>query len=274
MKLTLGYSPCPNDCFMFDAMVHGKIDTEGLEFEVVMEDVESLNKRALHLYKSPLDISKLSYHAYMYASENYNLLQSGSALGRGCGPLLITNNKNLDVNNLPLDAKIAIPGKYTTAHMLFSLAFPKHKHKTSMVFSDIENAVLSDGFDAGVIIHENRFTYQLKGLHKIIDLGEYWETQTGCAIPLGGIVVSKNINDEITRKINRVLQRSVQYAFDNPSSSKDYVKQHAQEMDENVMQNHINLYVNNFSVDLGLEGNKAVDELEKRFNNLQLENNK
>ena len=143
-----------------------------------------------------------------------------------------------------------------------------------MVFSDIENAVLSDEFDAGVIIHENRFTYQLKGLHKIIDLGEYWETQTECAIPLGGIVVSKNITDEITSKINRVLQRSVLFAFDNPTSSRHYVKQHAQEMNEEVMQNHINLYVNNFSVDLGLEGNKAVDELEKRFNNLQLENNK
>lgn len=274
MKLTLGYSPCPNDCFIFDAMVHGKIDTEGLEFEVVMEDVESLNKRALHLLKLPLDITKLSYHAYMYATNNYNLLQSGSALGRGCGPLLITNNKSLDVNNLPLDSKIAIPGKYTTAHMLFSLAFPKHHNKTSMVFSAIEEAVLSNDFDAGVIIHENRFTYQLRGLHKIIDLGDYWETQTGCAIPLGGIVVSKNISDEITMKINRVLQRSVQFAFDNPISSRQYVKQHAQEMDEQVMQNHINLYVNNFSLDLGIEGTKAVEELKQRFNIVQLENSK
>ncbi len=268
MILTLGYSPCPNDCFMFDAMVHGKIDTEGLDFEVVMEDVETLNKRALNLYQLPLQISKLSYHAYMYARKNYNLLQSGSALGRGCGPLLISKNKSLTSSNLPIDSKIAIPGNYTTAHMLFSFAFSQHRNKTSLVFSEIENAVLSNEFDAGVIIHENRFTYQDRGLYKIIDLGEYWESQTGCAIPLGGIVVSKNISMQVTEKINRVLKRSIQYAFDSPTSSQEYVKQHAQEMIEEVIRNHINLYVNNFSLELGSEGNKAILELSNMFSEL------
>jgi 1,4-dihydroxy-6-naphthoate synthase len=254
---------------MFHAMVHGKIDTEGLEFDVVLDDVESLNKRALGLVASPLQISKLSFHAYLYAINSYNLLQSGAALGRGCGPLLITNNKNFETTSLPSNAKIAVPGKYTTANMLFSLAYPKHQNTKFMVFSNIEQAVLSGEFDAGVIIHENRFTYQSKGLHKIIDLGAYWESQTGCAIPLGGIVVSKTISAATAQKINRVLQQSILYAFKNPTSSIDYIKQHAQEMDEVVIQNHINLYVNEYSVALGLEGNRAIDELKNKFKTLK-----
>ena len=188
MNFTLGFSPCPNDCFIFDALVHKKIDTQGIDFTLVMEDVEALNNRA---FQSELDITKLSYHAFIYLTNTYNLLNSGSELGFNCGPLLIQNSKNkiTDINT----ASIAIPGKYTTANFLLSLAFPNAKNKKEMLFSDIENALLLNKIDAGLIIHENRFTYQEKGLEKIIDLGEFWESLIHAPIPLGGIVIKKNI---------------------------------------------------------------------------------
>lgn len=253
MKLTLGFSPCPNDCFIFDALVHQKIDTQGLEFEIVMEDVEALNNRA---FKMDLDITKLSYHAFIYLTNAYSLLNSGSALGFNCGPLLVQslNQPLSDINQ----ARIAIPGKYTTANFLLSLAYPKALNKQELVFSDIETAVLTQKVDAGLLIHENRFTYQEKGLEKIADLGEFWESLIHAPIPLGGIVVKKSIDKKLQQLIDSLIKQSVEFAFANPESSMDYVKQHAQEMSLEVMKKHINLYVNQFSLDLGELGRNAV----------------
>lgn len=258
MKLTLGYSPCPNDTFIFDAMVHHKIDTEGLTFDVIMEDVEALNQRA---FQQELDITKLSYHALAYLVDNYALLDAGSALGNGVGPLLVT--KDEAIKNKMSSAKIAIPGKYTTANFLFSLAYPESKNKVEILFSDIEGAILRGEVDAGVIIHENRFTYHERGLYKIMDLGEYWESTTGMPIPLGGIVVNRQHPQELQEKINRIMARSVHYAFENPYSSYEYVAAHAQEMDESVRQKHIQLYVNSYTKELGNEGRAAIEYLFK-----------
>jgi len=276
MKLTLGYSPCPNDCFIFDALLHKKIDTEGLDFEVQHEDVEKLNRKAL---KGELDITKLSFHAYAYVLQHYILLRAGSALGFNCGPLLVkrayidplihsvetpvvelveTNShrkwNHEDIANM----KVAIPGKMTTANFLLSLAFPNLKNKIEYVFSDIEDAVLRGEVNAGLIIHENRFTYEQKGLTKIMDLGEYWESLIHAPIPLGGIVIKRNLDTEMQQKVNRVIRRSVEFAVANPESSMPYVKAHAQAMSEEVMKKHIALYVNEFSIDLGDLGINAV----------------
>jgi 1,4-dihydroxy-6-naphthoate synthase len=221
-----------------------------------MEDVETLNQKA---FKGELDITKLSYHAYAYLTKVYHLLNAGSALGNNCGPLLICKNGNTSDLRSPLShLKIAIPGKYTTANFLLSLAFPDAKNKTEMVFSEIEDAVLNGEADAGLIIHENRFTYQEKGLKKIMDLGEYWEELAKAPIPLGGIVIKRDLPDELKLKVDRVLRRSVEYAFAHPEASRDFVRAHAQEMSEEVMYRHIALYVNDFSVDLGTEGRRAV----------------
>lgn len=258
MKLTLGFSPCPNDTFIFDALIHHKIDTEGLEFEVFYDDVETLNQKA---FRGELDITKLSYHAFAYVVDKYVLLDSGSALGFGVGPLLISNSE-FSISDLEApDAskiKIGIPGKYTTANFLLGLAFPNATNKQEIVFSEIEDALLNDKIDVGLIIHENRFTYQYKGLKKIIDLGDYWEKQTGCAIPLGGIVANRRLPEEVQLKINRILRKSVEYAFANPKSGLEYIRSHAQEMSEEVMYKHIELYVNQYSVELGTEGRKAI----------------
>ena len=263
--LTLGFSPCPNDCFIFDALIHHKIDTENLEFDVVMTDVEELNRKA---FQGEIDVTKLSYHAFAYLTDKYVLLNSGSALGKGCGPLLISKNIISNPSSEMSNLKIAIPGKYTTANLLFSLAFPNAHHKTELTFSEIEDAILSDQVDAGVIIHENRFTYEQKGLKKIIDLGEYWEKRTNCPIPLGGIVANRKLDTSMQQRLNRVLKKSVEYAFANPSSSRDFVKEHAQEMSEEVMQKHIALYVNNYSIDLGTEGKKAITILFEEISKL------
>ena len=258
-KISLGFSTCPNDTFIFDAMVHQKIDTEGLEFEVILGDVEELNNKAL---KNELDVTKISYHAFSKIAENYLLLDSGSALGYKNGPLLISKHKiySDEVN----DVKIAIPGANTTANLLLSIAFPNAKNRKEYLFSDIEEVVLSGEMDAGLIIHENRFTYEKKGLKKIIDLGEYWEKETGLPIPLGGIAVKQSLNHELQLKINRVLKRSVEYAFENPKSAYPYIKQYAQEMDEEVMYKHIELYVNDFTKDLGKDGREAIKVLYDR----------
>jgi 1,4-dihydroxy-6-naphthoate synthase len=256
MTFTLGYSPCPNDCFIFDALVHKKIDTEGLNFTVRLEDVETLNSMA---QQSELDITKLSFHAFAYVSHHYILLRSGSALGFNCGPLLIKRkNHSGEIN---ANSIVAIPGKLTTANFLFSLAYPQVKNKIPYVFSDIENAVLSGKVDAGLIIHENRFTYEDKGLEKIMDLGQYWDSIIHAPIPLGGIVMKRSHDNKILQKVNDLIKRSVEYAFANPESCMPYVRAHAQEMNEDVMKKHIALYVNRFSVDLGAEGKQAVDLL-------------
>ncbi len=256
MKLTLGFSPCPNDTFIFDALIHHKIDTEGLDFDVYLGDVEDLNTKA---FNSELDITKISYHAYGFLTDTYVLLDSGSALGKGCGPLLVQSSK---VQSLRLaDAKIAIPGKMTTANFLLSIAHPEATNKIEMLFSDIENAVLNGKVDAGLIIHENRFTYQEKGLKKIIDLGEYWENTTGKLIPLGGIIIKRNLPTETISKVNRILRKSIEYAFANPDSPLDYMKCNAQEMDKSVMMQHVELYVNKYSIDLGVNGRDAITQM-------------
>lgn len=261
MKLSLGFSPCPNDTFIFDAMIHQKIDTEGLTFEVSYEDVETLNQKA---FNAELDITKLSYHAYAYLTEKYVLMDSGSALGFGVGPLLICNDPAYLTEGLESlasrikDLKVGIPGKYTTANFLLSLALPEAGNKVELKFSDIEPALMNNKIDLGVIIHENRFTYEEKGLLKVIDLGEYWEKITSSPIPLGGIMVRRGIPEEIKQKINRIIQRSVHYAIKNPLSGLDFIRSHAQEMSTEVMYKHIELYVNKYSVDLGEEGRRAV----------------
>ncbi len=255
-KLSLAFSTCPNDTFIFDAIVNHKIDTENLKFDIQLADVEELNKLAI---SNKIDITKLSYHAYLYAQNNYKLLNSGSALGYGNGPLLISKRK-IYPNEIS-QLSIAIPGINTTANLLLSIAYPNAKNKKPYLFSDIETAVLDSEVDAGLIIHENRFTYQNKGLKKIIDLGEFWETETKQAIPLGGIVINRAIPHEIQVKFNKILRKSIEYAFANPKSSYNYIKQYAQEMNEEVMYKHINLYVNNFTIDLGEKGKNAIKTL-------------
>lgn len=259
MEISLGFSTCPNDTFIFDALVHKKVDTEGLDFEVILADVEELNRNA---FAGEIDVTKLSYHAFAYVADRYKLLTSGSALGYKNGPLLISKKKIY--YDEVADLKIAIPGKYTTANLLFSIAFPIIKEKKEYLFSDIEEAILGEEVDAGVIIHENRFTYEKKGLKKIIDLGEDWEKKTESPIPLGGIVVNRKFDLRIQQKVNRVLKRSIEFAFANRNASYSFVKNHAQELDDSVIEKHINLYVNNFTIDLGETGKNAVKNLYDR----------
>ncbi len=256
MKLTLGFSPCPNDTFIFDAMVHGRIDTEGLEFDYFLADVEDLNKRAM---RSEVDITKISYYAYSFVASNYLILDVGSALGHRNGPLLISKRKIS--NSAMTKAKIAIPGKYTTANLLFSIAWPEATNKTEYLFSDIEKALLDGEVDAGLIIHETRFTYFKKGLHKLADMGEFWEKLTGLPIPLGAIVINRNIPHEIALKVNRILRRSLEYAYKDSFASYDFVAGNAREMDSTVMNNHIKLYVNEFTLNLGSKGKEAISTL-------------
>lgn len=258
MKLSLGFSPCPNDTFIFDALVNGKIDTEGLEFDVQLGDVETLNTKA---FNAELDITKLSYHAFAYVADHYQLLHSGSALGKNCGPLLIAKKEIPNLKTQIQNLSIAIPGKYTTANFLLGIAFPEAVNKKEMVFSQIENAVLQDEVDAGLIIHENRFTYQAKGLEKLIDLGEFWEQKTNLPIPLGGIAIRKNIPSEVKIKVEKLIRKSIEFAFQNPEASKSYVKSHSQEMEDDVIKSHIDLYVNNYSIDLGETGVSALREM-------------
>lgn len=255
MKLTLGFSPCPNDTFIFDALVNKKIDCQGMEFDVVLEDVQTLNQWAM---QGKLDITKLSYGVLPLVLKNYAVLKSGSALGRGVGPLLIAPSPQ---NLIKVeDSLIAIPGEQTTAHLLFSMAYPKATNKVFLRYDEIENFVLS-GKGLGVIIHENRFTYEAKGLHKIIDLGDYWEQQTSSAIPLGGIVISRNIDIKTQQIVDGLIKKSIEYAFANYPELNDYIRDHAQEMSEDVMRQHIDLYVNNFSIHLGAEGKNAIKKL-------------
>jgi len=265
MQLTLAYSPCPNDCFIFDAMVHGRVDTEGLDFKVVLEDVETLNRLALN---AEMDITKLSFNAYGHVLKKYILLRAGSALGFNCGPLLVHNGK-FDPSR-PQDMKVAIPGKLTTANFLLSLAFPKITQKIEYVFHDIENAVLNGAVNAGLIIHENRFTFEAKGLKKIMDLGEYWDGLIKAPIPLGGIVIRRNFDEALQQKVNRIIKRSVEFAFANPEAAMPYVREHAQAMHEDVMKKHIALYVNGFSIDLGEIGKNAVELLFQKASDLKL----
>jgi 1,4-dihydroxy-6-naphthoate synthase len=265
MKFTIGFSPCPNDTFIFDALVNKKIDTEGFEFETELEDVQTLNKWAIN---KKLDISKISYGVLPLVINNYRVLNSGGALGKGVGPLLIAKKEIPDLENAIQKISIAIPGENTTAHMLFSYAFPSATNKQFLVFNEIENAVLNRKADAGVIIHENRFTYHDKGLVKLMDLGEYWEKQTGAPIPLGGIIVKKEIDKDVQLKLNRLIKNSVEYSFKNYPAISSYISEHSQEMSEDVTRKHIDLYVNNFSIDLGEEGKKAVNKFLEVYSNI------
>ncbi len=256
MTLTLGFSPCPNDTFIFDALVNNKIDTGGLQFEAMLEDVQTLNQWAL---QGKPDITKLSYGVLPLVLEKYIVLNSGSALGKGVGPLLISNSE-YKIANIE-ECLVAIPGEHTTAHLLFSLAYPRAKHKTFLRYDEIEHFV-QEGKGLGVIIHENRFTYADKGLHKITDLGDYWEKETGKSIPLGGIVIKRSIDTSIQLQVDNLIRQSVEYAYRNHYEElTDYVKEHSQEMSEAVMRKHIDLYVNNHSVDLGETGKEAIQKL-------------
>ncbi len=267
MKLTLGFSPCPNDTFIFDALVNKKIDTGGLEFDVVLQDVETLNQWAL---EGKLDITKLSFPAFFKSLEHYTLLNAGSALGKGVGPLLITDSQQEITNEEINQASIALPGANTTANLLFSFAYPEAKDKRFMLFSAIEEALVNKETDLGVIIHENRFTYQQKGLRKVKDLGEYWEERMELPLPLGGIAINQWVKRSLALKVNELIRKSLDFAFKNHPLIPDYVKQHSQEMSEDVMRQHIDLYVNNYSLDLGDEGKLAIESLYQVF--LELNN--
>ena len=268
MKLTLGISPCPNDTFIFDAMLNGKIDTEGIKFDFVFEDVETLNKMGVN---GILDVSKISYGSLPKLLPHYKVLDAGGALGKGVGPLFISKNiKNLNALNLE-EITVALPGVNTTAHMLFSLVFPSIKKKRFLPFHEIEDAVLNDLVDTGVIIHENRFTYGEKNLIKLADLGDEWESRTGLPIPLGGIVARRTFSNSLLKKINNIIGNSLEFAFANQEVLPDFVKENAQEMDEEVMRKHINLYVNEFSRGLGKAGREAVWKLMEASINLRPE---
>jgi 1,4-dihydroxy-6-naphthoate synthase len=267
MKLSLGFSPCPNDTFIFDALVNKKIDTEGLEFEAVLEDIQTLNEWG---NERRLDITKLSFPAFFKNKNTYEMLDSGAALGKGVGPLLIAKR----MVNVPdvVHSNIAIPGELTTANFLLSFAFPMAKNKTAVLFSEIEDAVLMEKFDLGVIIHENRFTYHQKGLIKICDLGEVWEERQKAPIPLACIAAKNTLDNELRSKVSNLIKKSVEYAFAHYPEITAYTKEHAQAMDENVMRQHIELYVNNYSVDLGEDGRKAIEQLQQVYNNLAASN--
>jgi 1,4-dihydroxy-6-naphthoate synthase len=256
MKLTIGLSPCPNDTFIFDAMLNGKIDTEGLEFTYQFEDVETLNRLAR---TGTLDVTKISYGVLGQVLPHYRVLNAGGALGRGVGPLFISTEA-IEPSNLD-SLTVALPGIHTTAHLLFSMAYPEIQKKIFLPFHEIEDAVLNGTVDAGVIIHENRFTYQEKGLFKWADLGEIWEKNTGHPIPLGGIVARRSYNNDLLKKINRIINRSLAFAYQHHNTLPAFVTENAQEMDEEVMRRHIDLYVNTFSLDLTTTGRAAVWKL-------------
>lgn len=256
MKLTLGFSPCPNDTFIFEAMVHGRVDTEGLEFDWFLADVEELNRRAV---EGSVDITKMSFHAYARTAQKYLILDSGSALGRSNGPLVVSRRPVMP-DELD-DALIAIPGKYTTANLLFSIFWPGATRKREYLFSDIPGAVLSGEADAGLIIHETRFTFRSMGLTMVADTGAMWEKMTGLPVPLGGIAISRNIDTLVASKVERAIRRSIEYARSSPRESVDFIRQHARETDADVTREHINLYVNDFSLSLGEEGRRAIEKL-------------
>ena len=265
MKLSLAYSPCPNDTYAFHAMVHNLVDCESLSFEVSLKDVELLNQDAS---KSKYDICKLSYHAFFLLSSKYAMLRVGSALGYGNGPLLVGKKEsraflpsakpNFD---LLQSQTVAIPGEHTTAALLLKIAFPSMINVKSMIFSNIEKEILEQNYIAGVLIHEGRFTYQEKGLQLIADLGLEWQKISGLPIPLGGIAVSRLLDNKIAQKIGRVLKRSIEFANNNPDISNNYVCKYAQEIEQEILQKHIKMFVNNYTLEIGEEGEKAVYEL-------------
>lgn len=271
MKITLGFSPCPNDTFIFDALVNKKIDTGNFEFDVVLEDVETLNRWAL---EGKLMVTKLSFPAFFHSLPYYRMLFAGAAIGKGVGPLLITKKNEKITSEKIATSPIILPGENTTAHFLFSYAFPDAMHKIFLRFDSIENYIIEHPEALGVIIHENRFTYKEKGLHKIVDLGEYWEQETKLPIPLGGIAIQQSIDKELAIEINYLVQKSIAYSFENYPAISDYVQKNAQAMQEDVMRQHIELYVNHFTHDLGPEGQAAIEHLYEVYATLHREENK
>ncbi|SHJ66986.1 1,4-dihydroxy-6-naphthoate synthase [Malonomonas rubra DSM 5091] len=258
-QLSLGYSPCPNDTFIFYGLIHGKVACPDTTFEERLEDVETLNKLAL---QGELDLTKISYHALGHLRDEYSLLRSGGALGRGCGPLVIAPR---ETNMAQLRGKkIAIPGTLTTANLLLQLYGTGYEDLLVLPFHEIMPALLAGKADAGVIIHESRFTYQLHGLKQVLDLGQWWEEDSGCPIPLGGILAKRSLGAEKIKQIDTALRASVKYAFATPHEPEAYIKQHAQELADDVIRSHIELYVNDFSIDLGAEGIKAIETLFQR----------
>ncbi len=253
MILKLGFSPCPNDTFIFENLISGATGNDAPQFDVVMADVEELNKKA---FAMEFDVCKLSYNAFSRLTDRYQMLPSGSALGFGVGPLLISKRKfsREEVGNLT----IAIPGEATTANMLLHFAFPGVKKLKIALFSEIEQMVINGEVDAGVIIHENRFTYEQKGLVKIEDLGDYWERLSGSAIPLGGIAVRRNLREKVKAEVQKHLRRSIEMAFARAETITPFISENAQEMNEEVMKQHIALYVNKYTLDLGQVGKSAV----------------
>lgn len=257
-RISLGYSPCPNDTYIFYGLVHGKIDGAPRCREI-LEDIETLNRMAM---AGKLDMTKISFHAFAFMRDRYCLLHSGGALGRGCGPLVIASD-SLDPRDL-LGKRIAIPGKLTTAALLLRLFNPALGNLVAMPFHEIMEAIQKGDVDAGVIIHESRFTYPDYGLRKVIDLGEWWEASTGHPIPLGGILARRDLGKEKIQQIDVSLCTSVKYAHSNPDRVKNYIREHAQEMDEAVMQQHIDLYVNDYTLDYGADGEAALIDLFQR----------
>ena len=262
MKLTIGFSPCPNDTFIFDALANKKIDTGDLDFEPVLEDIETLNKWSS---TGRLDITKLSFPAFFQNLQAYVALPSGGALGNGVGPLLVAKTQK-SVTEIST-AKIAIPGENTTANFLFSYAFPQAKNRFAVLFSRIEDTVLNGDADLGLLIHENRFTYHKRGLIKILDLGEYWQQQTGLPIPLACIGIKRSIDKKTQKQVGDLIRKSVEYGFKNYPYIAPYIKEHSQAMEEDVMRKHIDLYVNEFSVELGEKGRTAIERFYDVFTN-------
>lgn len=265
MTLTLGFSPCPNDTFIFDALVNRKIDSGDLQFEFILEDVETLNQWAR---QGKLDVTKLSFATMLQVSKTYALLQAGAALGQGVGPLLVCKKEDAsvanDLENFVKKARIAIPGRYTTANLLLSLAHPAATNKTELIFSEIENAVLSGTFDAGLLIHEGRFTYEQRGLHQLMDLGAWWENSSGQAVPLGGIAARRNLKPKLAEKVENLIRESLAYAWRHYPGLSDFVTGHAQEMEEKVMRQHIELYVNEQSRTMDDAAKTAIETLHTR----------
>jgi len=255
-QLTIGYSPCPNDTYIFYALVHGKVRIPGLAFRERLEDVETLNRLALD---NSLDLTKISYHALGRLRDQYALLRSGGALGRGCGPLIVAcpGTTLADLKRGP----VAIPGTLTTAWLLLRLYDPEVANVLAMPFDRIMAAVTDGTANAGLIIHESRFTYPRHGLEKLLDLGEWWEQYSGLPIPLGGILGKRSLGTDVLLRVEAGIRDSVRYAHSHRDEVLGYVRRHSQEMDEAVMLQHIGLYVNDFSLDLGEEGAAAVRRL-------------
>jgi 1,4-dihydroxy-6-naphthoate synthase len=256
MNLSLGFSPCPNDCFIFYGVAHGKV-TKDIQWEIRLEDVEALNQLAK---QNILDVSKISYHAYAHLLKDYLMLPAGGALGKGVGPLIVTKEKLDSLSN----KRVAIPGGLTTANLLLKLSQPDDINIVTLRYGQIMPAVARGEVDAGLIIHESRFTYPEHGLQKFLDVGEWWESTTGHLLPLGGIIAKRSLGEETLQRINKVIKESLEYAYSHPHETKPYVAKYAQEMSEDVRQKHIDLYVNEYSLDVGDAGKKAVAELFKR----------